>query len=94
MQWTEAEVSIRALNRELGIRPWFHQKEPRVKAHVMVAFLGYALWVTWKQLLQRRAPISPKPSPSGVHNAPPFSPMKSLSLLSTWQSADIPSHDG
>jgi hypothetical protein len=23
--------------------------EPRVKAHVMVAFLGYALWVTLKR---------------------------------------------
>jgi hypothetical protein len=34
--------------------PLFHQKERRVKAHVMVAFLGYALWVTLKHLLQRR----------------------------------------
>src|SRR3954453_14274040 len=46
MQLTEAEASFRALKSELSIRPLFHQKEPRVKAHVMVAFLGYALWVT------------------------------------------------
>jgi hypothetical protein len=26
----------------------------RVKAHVLVAFLGYALWVTLKHLLKRR----------------------------------------
>ena len=53
MQLTEAEASFRALKSELSIRPLFHQKEPRVKAHVLVAFLGYALWVTLKHLLQR-----------------------------------------
>ena len=96
MQWTEAEASFRALKSELSIRPLFHQKEPRVKAHVMVAFLGYALWVTLKHLLKRRAPIEVKPSASGVHNAQPFSPMQVLSLLSTLQSADIvlPTTDG
>src|SRR5439155_8752561 len=51
MQLTEAEASLRALKSELLIRPLFHQREPRVKAHVMVAFLGYALWVTLKHLL-------------------------------------------
>jgi transposase len=96
MQLTEAEASFRALKSELSIRPLFHQKEPRVKAHVLVAFLGYALWVTLKQMLKRRAPIEPKPSVSGVDNAQPFSPMKALSLLSTLQSADIvlPTTDG
>jgi transposase len=66
MQLTEAEASFRALKSELSIRPLFHQLEPRVKAHVMVAFLGYALWVTLKHLLKRRAAIVPKPSASGV----------------------------
>jgi transposase len=96
MQLTEAEASFRALKSELSIRPLFHQKEPRVKAHVMVAFLGYALWVTLKHLLKRRAPIAVKPSRSGVDNAEPFSPMKALSLLSALQSADIvlPTTDG
>jgi len=41
MPLTEAEESFRALKSELSIRPLFHQLEPRVKAHVMVAFLGY-----------------------------------------------------
>src|SRR5580700_3473813 len=50
MQLTEAEASFRALKSELSIRPLFHQKEPRVKAHVLVAFLGYALWITLKHL--------------------------------------------
>jgi hypothetical protein len=64
--------------------------------HVMVAFLGYALWVTLKHWLKRRAPMEPMPSTSGVDNAHPFSPMKALSLLSTLQSADIvlPTTDG
>ena len=96
MQLTEAEASFRALKSELSIRPLFHQLEPRVKAHVMVAFLGYALWITLKQLLRRRPAIVPQPSLSGVHNAQPFSAMKALSLLSTLQSADIvlPTTDG
>jgi hypothetical protein len=64
----------------------FHQKESRVKAHILVAFLGYALWVTLKHLLQRRM-IGPQSSADGVDNAQPFSPMKALALLSTLQSA-------
>jgi transposase len=96
MQLTEAEASFRALKSELSIRPLFHQKEERVKAHVLVAFLGYALWVTLKHLLQRRPAIGPQFSADGVDNAQPFSPMKALALLATLQSADIvlPTTDG
>src|SRR5271165_417166 len=96
MQLTEAEASFRALKSELSIRPLFHQKEPRVKAHVLVAFLGYALRVTLKHLLQRRPAIVPQPSASGVDNAQPLSPMKALALLSTLQSGDsvLPTTDG
>jgi transposase len=96
MQLTEAEASFRALKSELSIRPLFHQKEPRVKAHVMVAFLGYALWVTLKHLLKRRPAIEPQPSTNGAENAQPLSAMKALALLSTLQSADIvlPTTDG
>jgi transposase len=96
MQLTEAEASFRALKSELSIRPLFHQLEPRVKAHVMVAFLGYALWVTLKHLLKRRPAIVRKPSASEVENAQPMTPMKAIALLSTLQSADIvlPTTDG
>ena len=96
MQLTEAEACFRVLKSELSIRPLFHQKEPRVKAHVMVAFLGYALWVTLKHLLKQRPAIVPQPSASGVDNAEPLSPTKALALLSTLQSADIvlPTTDG
>src|ERR1700692_2927839 len=61
MQLTEAEASFRALKSELSIRPLFHQLESRCKAHFMVAFLGYALWVTLKHLLKRRPAIVPEP---------------------------------
>jgi transposase len=96
MQLTEAEASFRALKSELSIRPLFHQLEPRVKAHVMVAFLGYALWVTLKHLLHRRLAIVPQAPMSGVNHAQPLSAMKALALLSTLQSADIvlPTTDG
>jgi transposase len=96
MQLTEAEASFRALKSELSVRPLFHQLEPRVKAHVMVAFLGYALWVTLKHLLKGRPKIVPEPSASGVENVQPMSPMKAIALLSTLQSADIvlPTTDG
>ena len=70
--------------------------EPRVKAHVMVAFLGYALWVTLKHLLKRRAAISRSHRPAESITLQPLSPMKALALLSTLQSADIvlPTTDG
>ena len=82
IQLTEAEAAFRALKSELAIRPLFHQLEPRVKAHILVAFLGYALWVTLKHLLRR-------------HDLK-HSPAQALALLSTLQSADIvlPTTDG
>ncbi|HLI84914.1 MAG TPA: hypothetical protein VKV17_13405, partial [Bryobacteraceae bacterium] len=70
MQLTEAEAAFRALKSELSIRPLFHQLEPRVKAHVMVAFLGYALWVTRRDASpSNTAPIS-DPLPFTVHSSP------------------------
>ena len=53
MQLTEVEAAFRTLKSELAIRPLFHQLEKRVKAHVLVAFLGYALQVALKHLLKR-----------------------------------------
>src|SRR6266404_2555966 len=92
MQLTEAETSFRALKSELSIRPLFHQLEPRVKAHVMVAFFGYALWVTLKHLLhEKRMVIAAE-----QHTNPDLSPARALALLSTLHSADIvlPTTDG
>jgi transposase len=72
---TEAEAAFRALKSELAIRPVFHQFERRVKAHVLIAFLGYALWVTLKHQLRRCG--------SGL------SPSQALAQRTTLQSADI-----
>jgi hypothetical protein len=96
MQLTEAESSFRALKSELSIRPLFHQLEPRVRAHVMVAFLGYALWVTLKHLLKRHPAVDAKSSVSGADSLPILSPMKAIALLYSLQSADIilPTTDG
>ena len=75
MQLTEVEAAFRTLKSELAIRPLFHQLEKRVKAHVLVAFLGYALLVTLKHLLKRA-------------NAE-YSPAKVLQRLSELYSVDI-----
>ena len=82
IQLTEAEAAFRALKSELAIRPLFHQLERRAKAHIMVAFLGYALWVTLKHWLRRCG--------TGL------TPTRALAQLATLQSADIilPTTDG
>ena len=75
MQLTEVEAAFRTLKSELAIRPLFHQLEKRVKAHVLIAFLGYALLVTLKHLLKR----------AGSEH----SPAKTLKRLSELYSVDI-----
>jgi len=60
VQLTEVEAVFRALKSELAIRPIWHWVGPRVEAHVMVAFLGYCLWVCLKRKLKAAAPgLSP-----------------------------------
>lgn len=60
VQLTEVEAVFRALKSDLAIRPIWHWVGPRVEAHVMVAFLGYCLWVCLKQKLKGAAPaLSP-----------------------------------
>jgi transposase len=82
IQLTEAEAAFRVLKSPLSIRPIFHQLERRAKAHILVAFLGYALWVTLKHQLRRKGSA--------------LSPSKALALLGTLGSADIvlPTTDG
>lgn len=46
IQLTEAEWAFRISKDELEIRPIWHHKEDRVKAHILVCFLAYALWKT------------------------------------------------
>lgn len=46
IQLTEAEWAFRITKDELAIRPIWHHKEDRVKAHILVCFLAYVLWKT------------------------------------------------
>jgi len=60
VQLTEVEAAFRALKSELAIRPLWHQTDARVQAHILVAFVGYALWVALKHTLKRAgSPLSP-----------------------------------
>ena len=52
VQLTEVEAAFRALKSELAIRPIWHRIQRRVEAHILVAFLGYCLWVCLKQKLK------------------------------------------
>ncbi|SRR6266496_1525627 len=56
VQLTEAEAAFRTLKSEVNIRPIWHWLERRVEAHVLVAFLGYCLWVCLKHRLRAVAP--------------------------------------
>jgi len=46
IQLTEAEAAFRIHKSDLSIRPIWHQKAERVKAHILVCFLAYVLWKT------------------------------------------------
>jgi len=60
IQLTEAEAAFRIQKSDLAIRPIWHHKEPRIKAHILVCFLGYALWKTLQQW-QSRAGLGHSP---------------------------------
>jgi len=53
IQLTEAEWAFRIAKDELVIRPIWHQKEDRVRAHILVCFLAYVLWKTLAGWMQR-----------------------------------------
>lgn len=53
IQLTEAEWAFRITKDELVIRPIWHQKSDRVKAHILVCFLAYVLWKTLAQWMHR-----------------------------------------
>ncbi len=82
IQLTDAESAFRIQKSELSIRPVWHQREDRVRAHILVCFLAYALWKTL-ELWQEKA---------GLGN----SPAAILEELRQVQSADVllPTTDG
>jgi transposase len=82
MVLVEVEAAFRCLKSDLAIRPVYHQLEHRVEAHIFVAFLGYGLTVTLKNLL--------RPHASGL------TPRAVLAKLGTIQMVDVqvPTTDG
>jgi transposase len=75
IQLIEAEAAFRIHKTDLSIRPIWHQKAERVRAHIFVCFLAYVLWKTLEQWQQR----------AGMGN----SPRTILEELARIQSADV-----
>jgi len=82
IQLTEAEAAFRIHKSDLSIRPIWHQKPERIKAHILVCFLAYVLWKTLEKWQER----------AGLGN----SPRTILHELRRIQSADVvlPTEDG
>jgi transposase len=82
MVLVEIEAAFRCLKSDLAIRPVFHQLDHRVEAHIFVAFLGYCLAVTLRNLL--------------CPHAPGLTPRAVLEKLGTIQMVDVqmPTTDG
>ena len=82
MQLTQIEAAFKCLKNDLGVRPIYHQKEQRVDAHILVAFLAYCLIVTLKHRL--------------TEYAPGLTPRAVLEKLATIQMLDVsfPTTDG
>jgi transposase len=61
IQLTEVESAFRTLKSDVRLRPVYHWVEPRVEAHVMLAFISYAMWVCLKWKLKSVADsLSPR----------------------------------
>ena len=53
VQLSEAEAAFRIQKSDLCIRPIWHHKQERIKAHILICFLAYALWKTLQQWQSR-----------------------------------------
>jgi transposase len=82
IQLTDAEDAFRVHKSHLSIRPVWHHREDRAKAHIFVCFVAYAMWKTL-ELWQERARLG-------------NSPRMILDELRSIQSADVllPTTDG
>jgi transposase len=75
MQLNDAEAAFRTLKQDLSIRPIHHQLQERVKAHVLVCFLAYALYRTLDRLAKQKGLA--------------MTPRRILATLATIKSGDI-----
>jgi len=60
IQLTEAEAAFRVHKSELAMRPIWHRKADRIKAHILICFIAYAMWKTLQQW-QSRAGLGHSP---------------------------------
>ena len=60
IQLTEAEAAFRIQKSDLCIRPIWHHKQDRIKAHILICFLAYVMWKTLQQW-QSRAGLGDSP---------------------------------
>jgi len=56
IQLVQVEEAFKNLKGDLAIRPIYHQNEPRIEAHIFIAFLAYCLHTTLAQQLRPHAP--------------------------------------
>ncbi|MFW6158179.1 MAG: hypothetical protein ACOC8E_02340 [Planctomycetota bacterium] len=52
IQVTDAEAAFRTIKTDLVVRPIYHQTERRAHAHILVAFLAYAMWKTLQKWME------------------------------------------
>jgi transposase len=53
IQLSEAEAAFRIHKSDLCLRPIWHHKQDRIKAHILICFLAYVLWKTLQQWQSR-----------------------------------------
>ena len=82
MQLVRIESAFKSLKSDLAIRPIWHQVQPRVEAHIFVAFMGYCLMAALRKQVE--------------HAAPGLSPRAVLEQLASIQMVDVclPTSDG
>jgi hypothetical protein len=56
LQLTHVEEAFKNLKGDLGLRPFYHQKQRRIEAHIFIAFLAYCLHVSLGRRLKDLAP--------------------------------------
>jgi hypothetical protein len=57
---TDAEEAFRIHKSDLHLRPLWHQKDDRIKAHIFVCFLAFVIWKTFG-LMCKRAGLGDEP---------------------------------
>jgi transposase len=82
MQLVRIESAFKSIKSDLAIRPIWHQVQPRVEAHLFVAFMGYCLLAALRKHIE--------------HAAPGLSPGAVLEQLASIQMVDVclPTSDG